>query len=99
MQSNRQVALPAIVPGLDGADPQGWSIYRVADAPLVEGLAYEPVVAEGVAQTDEGMTLAPFAFDLPPLDPGTYEVRVTLDDPSGGEAGPPASETKVFTVG
>ena len=45
------------------------------------------------------MTLAPFAFDLPPLDPGTYEVRVTLDDPSGGEAGPPASETKVFTVG
>lgn len=56
------------------------------------------VVAEGVAQTDEGMTLAPFAFDLPPLDPGTYEVRVTLDDPSGGEAGPPASETKVFTV-
>jgi hypothetical protein len=41
-------------PDVDGADPQGWSIYRVADAPLVEGLAYEPVVAEGVAPDPDG---------------------------------------------
>ena len=57
-----------------------------------------PVVAEGVAQTDEGMVLAPFAFDLPPLGPGTYVLRITLDDPSAGEAGPAASETKVFSA-
>ncbi|MFM8302743.1 MAG: hypothetical protein ACKOA9_00365 [Actinomycetota bacterium] len=41
-------------PDVDGADPQGWSIYRVAGAPLVEGLAYEPVVAEGVGPGPEG---------------------------------------------
>lgn len=38
----------------DGAAPLGWSIYRVAGAPLVEGLAYEPVVAEGVRTDPEG---------------------------------------------
>ena len=41
-------------PDVDGADPQGWSIYRVADAPLVQGLAYEPVIAEGVAPDPDG---------------------------------------------
>ena len=41
-------------PDFDGADPQGWSIYRVSDAPLVEGLAYEPVVADGVAPDPDG---------------------------------------------
>lgn len=38
----------------DGADPQGWTVYRVADSPLVEGLAYEPVVADGVSPDPEG---------------------------------------------
>ncbi len=41
-------------PDFDGLDPQGWSVYRVADAPLVEGLAYEPVVADGVAPDPDG---------------------------------------------
>jgi hypothetical protein len=41
-------------PDFDAQSPLGWSIYRVADAPLVEGLAYEPVVAEGVSPDPEG---------------------------------------------
>lgn len=55
-------------------------------------------VADGVARTAEGMVLAPFAFDLPTLPPGSYVVAVTLDDPSGGAGPAPASDTKVFTV-
>ena len=55
-------------------------------------------VAEGTAMTDEGMALAPFAFDLPALDPGTYVVAITVDDPSGGVAPAPPSDTKEFTV-
>jgi hypothetical protein len=37
--------LVAEVPDRDGRLPDGWKIYEVADAPLVEGLRYEPVVA------------------------------------------------------
>jgi hypothetical protein len=36
----------ATVPDLDQAPPNGWTIYEVADAPLVEALRYEPVVVE-----------------------------------------------------
>lgn len=35
----------ATVPDLDNTAPLGWSIYEVRDAPLVQGLAYQPVVA------------------------------------------------------
>lgn len=35
----------ATVPDLDNRLPLGWSIYEVRDAPLVQGLAYQPVVA------------------------------------------------------
>jgi len=52
--SDARLTRIATSPDLDGADPQGWSIYRVADAPLVEGLAFEPVVAEGVAPDPDG---------------------------------------------
>ena len=41
-------------PDIDGAPPLGWSIYRVTDAPLVQGLSYEPVIAEGVAPDPDG---------------------------------------------
>jgi hypothetical protein len=39
------LTLVAQVPDADGAAPHGWDIFEVADAPLVEGLAHEPVVA------------------------------------------------------
>lgn len=55
-------------------------------------------VADGTARTDEGMTLAPFAFDLPTLDPGSYTLRVSVPDASGGDGPTPASDTKDFTV-
>jgi hypothetical protein len=41
-------------PDLDGADPLGWSIYRVTRSPMVQALGYEPVVAEGVAPDPDG---------------------------------------------
>ncbi|HEX5096520.1 MAG TPA: hypothetical protein VFX21_10920, partial [Acidimicrobiia bacterium] len=43
---NADLRLVATVPDKDGADPRGWYIYEVQDAPLVEGLASEPVVAK-----------------------------------------------------
>ena len=42
------LTLLATVPDVDGVGPDGWSIYEVADAPLVEPLRYEPVVATGI---------------------------------------------------
>ncbi len=38
----------ATVPDLDGKPPSGWTIYRVKDAPTVQSLQYEPVVATGM---------------------------------------------------
>ena len=38
----------ATVPDLDGKPPSGWTIYRVKDAPTVQALQYEPVVATGM---------------------------------------------------
>jgi hypothetical protein len=38
----------ATVPDLDGKPPSGWSIYRVAESPTVQALAYEPVVVDDV---------------------------------------------------
>lgn len=54
--------------------------------------------ATGTTMTAEGMTLSPFAFDLPSLAPGTYTLTVETDDPSGGEGFGPTSDTKEFTV-
>ena len=36
----------ATVPDLDGKPPSGWTIYRVADSPTVQPLAYQPVVVD-----------------------------------------------------
>ena len=38
----------ATVPDLDGKPPSGWTIYQVKDAPTVQALKYEPVVATGM---------------------------------------------------
>jgi hypothetical protein len=40
------LTLVAQVPDTDGAEPKGWDVFEVADAPLVEGLAHEPVVVD-----------------------------------------------------
>jgi hypothetical protein len=54
-------------------------------------------VAAGFTTTSEGMTFAPFSFEVE-LDPGTYTVVITEDDPSGGEGGTPMSDSRTFTV-
>jgi hypothetical protein len=56
------------------------------------------IVDSGVAMTTEGQRFAPFSFDLPPLQPGSYTVVITEDDPSGGEGGPPMTDAHDFTV-
>jgi len=54
-------------------------------------------VRSGFTMTSEGQTFAPYAFTVS-LDPGTYTVVVTEDDPSGGEGGTPMSDTRTVTV-
>lgn len=59
------------VPDLDGKAPSGWTIYRVKDAPTVQALRYEPVVATGMHAEPswkcEGMAR--------PLDTGSSEAE------------------------
>src|SRR4051794_33921722 len=38
----------ATVPDRDGKPPVGWAVYEVADAPVVQPLTSEPVVATGI---------------------------------------------------
>ncbi|HEX5614863.1 MAG TPA: hypothetical protein VFZ83_06870, partial [Acidimicrobiia bacterium] len=52
-------------PDLDGQLPNGWRIYEVQDAPLVEGLAFEPVVAS----TESGTQSECFGAPPPGKDP------------------------------
>ncbi len=47
-----ELSLVDTAPDLDGQLPTGWNIYEVDDAPLVEPLASEPVVVDGVAVDD-----------------------------------------------
>lgn len=55
------------------------------------------VVASGHTLTSEGMTFAPYSFTVD-LPAGGYTVEVSQDDPSGGAAGPPLTDTRHFTV-
>ncbi|HUF85637.1 MAG TPA: hypothetical protein VMQ81_13730 [Acidimicrobiia bacterium] len=57
--------LVAQAPDLDGRPPIGWSVYEVADAPLVEPLASEPVVVEDVGLDDWRDDVAVPWFDDP----------------------------------
>lgn len=66
-------------------------LWQVLDADGAE-------VAAGFTSTSEGQTFAPYAFDLE-LDPGTYTVVITEDDPSDGEGGVPMTDTRTITVG
>ena len=54
-------------------------------------------VIGGNTMTAEGQTFAPFMFPVV-LDPGTYTVEITEDDPSGGEGGVPMSDTRTVTI-
>ena len=54
-------------------------------------------VTTGFATTSEGQTFAPFSFTVE-LEPGTYTIEISEDDPSGGEGGTPMTDTKTVTV-
>ncbi|QJY46175.1 GerMN domain-containing protein [Pseudonocardia broussonetiae] len=55
------------------------------------------VVASGVTGTAEGQVFAAFSFPVE-LPPGDYVVRITEDDPSGGEGRPALTDDKAVTV-
>jgi len=55
------------------------------------------VVQSGIVLTAEGQTFSPFSFDVP-LEPGSYVVVITEDDPSDGEGRPPTSDTRAIIV-
>jgi spore germination protein GerM len=64
----------------------GWQIF--SDGELVD---------DGFATARECCTFSPFSFTVE-LEPGSYEVVVTEDDPSGGEGRPPMSDSRSFMV-
>jgi hypothetical protein len=45
---NPALSVVATVPDLDNKPPSGWTIYRVADSPTVQALAYQPVVVDNL---------------------------------------------------
>lgn len=53
--------------------------------------------AAGFTMTTEGQTFAPYSFTLD-LDPGTYTVEISEDDPSDGAGGTPMTDTRTITV-
>jgi hypothetical protein len=54
-------------------------------------------VATGFTTTSEGQVFAPFTFTVD-LEPGTYTVEISEDDPSDGAAGTPMTDTRTVTV-
>ncbi|MCK6210304.1 GerMN domain-containing protein [Georgenia sp. EYE_87] len=54
-------------------------------------------VTDGFTMTTAGQEFAPFSFEVE-LEPGTYVVEISEDDPSGGEGGTPMTDTRTFTV-
>jgi hypothetical protein len=55
------------------------------------------VVRSGTTMSAEGMRFSPFRFTVP-LPPGSYEITVAEDDPSGGEGRPVQRDTRRVTV-
>lgn len=55
------------------------------------------VVRSGVTTSAEGMRFSPFRFTVP-LPPGSYEITVAEDDPSGGEGRPVQRDTRRVVV-
>jgi hypothetical protein len=56
------------------------------------------VVDSDYTTTTECCTFAEFTLELDDLEPGTYELVMSEDDPSGGEGRPPMSDSRTFTV-
>jgi hypothetical protein len=54
-------------------------------------------VEAGFATTTAGQEFAPFSFTVE-LEPGTYTVEISEDDPSDGAGGTPMVDTKTITV-
>ena len=59
-----------------------WHVYQVADAPLVAPLAYEPVVAEGVGESQADWLPTASAWFL---DPSRLDVPLAVDGPADWE--------------
>lgn len=53
--------------------------------------------ASGFTMTAQGQTFAPYSFTVD-LEPGTYTVEITEDDPSDGAGGTPMTDTRTITV-
>lgn len=68
-----------------------------ANVPWLVRNAHGKVVKRGFTMTSEGFRFAPYSFTVR-LRPGTYTVKVTEDDPSAGEAGPPMTDDKTVTI-
>lgn len=84
-----EVTSPVTVDG-DAAAFEANVPWRVLDASGAE-------VQSGATMTTEGMTFAPFSFQVT-LQPGEYTIELTEDDPSGGEGGTPYTDTRRITV-
>lgn len=54
-------------------------------------------VQSGFTMTAEGQTFAPYSFDVE-LEPGTWTIVITEDDPSDGEGGEPMTDSRTVTV-
>lgn len=84
-----EVVTPVTVAG-DAAAFEANVPWRVLDQSGAE-------VDSGFTLTSEGMTFAPFSFDLD-LPPGNYTIEISEDDPSDGAAGTPYVDTRSITV-
>lgn len=88
-QEGAEMTSPVTVTG-DAAVFEAHLPWRVLDA---DGA----VVIEDFTMTEEGMTFAPFSFQVD-LEPGAYTIEIEEDDPSDGEAGEPMTDTRSITV-
>lgn len=84
-----EVTSPVAVSG-DAAAFEANVPWKVLDADGAE-------VQSGNTLTSEGQTFAPFSFTVD-LEPGTYTIVITEDDPSDGAGGTPMSDSKTVTV-
>jgi hypothetical protein len=71
----------ATSPDTDGQEPRGWTVYEVRDAPLVEPLTVEPVVAPDVSAKDWQDDVAVRWWDAPARTPADAHDLSLLDRP------------------